>query len=163
MHSADGTVIRVTVFLGSLVLAAVTAAFPAAAQYGGGNQIESVRISSTLDPNAILITDVDVVFIFDEARLANFPETKSGWYSQKFMMRRNAGDAIRVVTTSVPQGFDYQDIILPEGHRNALRVLAFAQHQAQDTSPLDLTDMIRPMLEVDDFGLILSERDQVEQ
>jgi hypothetical protein len=69
-------------------------------------EVNSVFISSTLDPNAIIITEVDVIFIYDAQTAAKLPDTKSAWYSNKRKFTRDAGDKMDVVNIFVPQGFD---------------------------------------------------------
>ena len=39
-------------------------------------EVQSLFIQSLLDYNAILITEVDVVFVYDDSVLENFPTTK---------------------------------------------------------------------------------------
>ena len=41
-------------------------------------EVQSLFIQSRLDYNAILITEVDVVFVYDDSVLENFPTTKTG-------------------------------------------------------------------------------------
>ena len=40
-------------------------------------------VQSRLDYNAILITEVDVVFVYKDSVLENFPTTKTEWYANK--------------------------------------------------------------------------------
>ena len=41
----------------------------------------NIYISSTRDPNAIIITLVDIVFVYDQDIIAKLPPTKTAWYS----------------------------------------------------------------------------------
>lgn len=118
---------------------------------------ESVRIVSRLDPNAIIITEVDIVFVYDAQLAENFPATKQAWYSGKFMFTRNAGDKIDVVNTFVPQGFDAVNPPLPDRKNDALRVFVFAQHDASDTKAFDITEFGRALIEIDQFGIRVSD------
>lgn len=118
---------------------------------------ETIRIVSRLDPNAIIITEVDVVFVYDTQLAEDFPATKQEWYSGKFMFTRNAGDKIDVVNTFVPQGFDAVNPPLPERKDTAIRVLVFAQHDATDTKAFDITDFSRALIEIDQFGIRVSD------
>ena len=119
-------------------------------------QVESVEIRSRLDPNAIIITEVDIVFIYDRDLADSFPETKSSWYSGKFMYTRRAGDRIDIVNTFIPQGFDAVAPPLPDRRDQALRVFVIDQHDAADTPPYEITDMRRILVEVDPFGIRVS-------
>jgi hypothetical protein len=114
---------------------------------------ESIHIVSRLDPNAIIITEVDIVCIYDAALAADFPATKKDWYSAKFMLTRNAGDKLDVVNTFVPQGFDAAHPPLPERMGQALRILVFAQHDDSETPAFDITDFANARIEIDPFGI----------
>lgn len=114
---------------------------------------ESIHIVSRLDPNAITITEVDIVFIYDAALAADFPATKKEWYSAKFMLTRNAGDKLDVVNTFVPQGFDAAYPPLPERMHQAQRILVFAQHDDSETPAFDITDFANARIEIDPFGI----------
>lgn len=120
--------------------------------------IESIQISSRLDPNAITITEVDVVFVYDQSIVDNFPATKSQWYQGKFMFTRNAADGVDIVNTFIPQGFDYLDLNLPERKQQALKVYVFAQHDDSARPALDITDFRSVLIEIDPFGVVLSNR-----
>ena len=69
-------------------------------------EVQSLFVQSRLDYNAILITEVDVVFAYDESILENFPTTKTEWYANKRGFLESAGDNIDLVSVFVPQGFD---------------------------------------------------------
>ena len=46
-------------------------------------EAQSLFVQSRLDYNAILITGVDVVFVYNDSVLENFPTTKTEWYAHK--------------------------------------------------------------------------------
>lgn len=114
---------------------------------------ESIHIVSRLDPNAITITEVDIVCIYDTALAADFPATKQDWYAAKFRLTRNAGDRLDVVNTFIPQGFDAVYPPLPERMGQALRILVFAQHDDSETPAFDITDFANARIEIDPFGI----------
>lgn len=120
---------------------------------------ESIRIVSRLDPNAIIITEVDIVFIYDAELASSFPATKNDWYSGKFMFVRNAGAKIDVVNTFIPQGFDAVNPPLPDRRHEAVRIVVFAQHDASDTPAFDITDLANAVIEIDPFGIRVSSPD----
>ncbi|MCH7816600.1 MAG: hypothetical protein IIC60_08530 [Proteobacteria bacterium] len=119
-------------------------------------EINSIRVSSRLDPNSITITEVDIVFIYDADIASNFPSTKSAWYSGKFMFTRTAGAAIDIVNIFIPQGFDFVDAILPERKDQAIRVVVFTQHDDSKAQPIDITELVDVLVEIDPFGIIVS-------
>jgi hypothetical protein len=133
-------------------LLAVLASSPALA-------VESVFIQSRLDYNAILITGVDIIFVYDELSLQAMPETKTDWYSGKREFIEQAGDSADVVSIFVPQGFDSTMASLPERRNDALKVYVYGQHDASDAEPIDITSMNNVLVEIDQFGILVSSRD----
>ena len=123
---------------------------------------ETIRIVSRLDPNAIIITEVDIVFIYDTELAANFPTTKQAWYEGKFMFTRSAGDKIDVVNTFVPQGFDAVSPPLPERRNDARRIVVFAQHDASETRAFDITEFANALIEIDQFGIRVTDATQTD-
>jgi hypothetical protein len=118
---------------------------------------DTIHIVSRLDPNAIIITEVDIVCIYDAELAAGFPATKKDWYSAKFMLTRNAGDKLDIVNTFVPQGFDTVDPPLPERLKQAKRILVFARHDDSETPAFDITDYSGALIEIDQFGIRVSD------
>ena len=61
-------------------------------------EVQSVFVQSRLDYNAILITEVDVVFDYNDSILENFPTTKTEWYANKRSFLESAGDNIDLIS-----------------------------------------------------------------
>ena len=118
--------------------------------------VESVEIRSRLDPNAIEITGVDLLFLYDEETAARIPGTKSAWYANRRTLTRELGDAFDLVSTFIPQGFDSARPPLPERAASAIRVLVFAEHEASSAAPVDITNMTEVLIEIDPFGIRVS-------
>ncbi len=140
-------------FLWSLALLSVFFTVPVMAQ----NEINAIRISSRLDFNAILITEVDLVFIYDQRLADQLPTLKGEWYTQKYDLLRNGTSGLEVITIYVPQGFDSLDVNLPEQSTDALRVFAVGSHEALESPVHDLSNRNRVLVEIDTFGLLVSE------
>ncbi|MCG8415025.1 MAG: hypothetical protein MI746_12470 [Pseudomonadales bacterium] len=121
-------------------------------------EVRSVFIQSRLDFNAILITEVDIVFVYDQEILDSFPADKTQWYSNKREFIEEAGDSIDLVSVFVPQGFDSSMASLPDRRGNALKVFVFGQHDSSTRAPIDVTDMENVLVEIDQFGLLVSQR-----
>lgn len=113
----------------------------------------TIRIASRMDPNAITITEVDIVFIYDTELAVSFPATKKDWYAGKFMLTRNAGAKFDIVNTFVPQGFDSVAPPLPERMNEALKIVVFAQHDASETPAFDITNFSAALIEIDSLGI----------
>lgn len=120
-------------------------------------EINSIKIASILDPNAIIITEVDVVFVYDQEIADGLAATKSDWYSGKFMFSRRVGDKVDIVNTFVPQGFDSVTLTLPERHGSALRAVVFAHHDDGESPGIDILAMEDVLIEIDPFGIRVSE------
>ena len=117
------------------------------------NNLRSVFIQSLLDFNAILITEVDVVLVYDAATAAQMATTKGEWYAQKYDLLKDDPEELHVITTSIPQGFDSASLSLPENSAQAVRIFAVAYHEAQGVAIHDMTEMERSLIQIDQFGI----------
>lgn len=120
--------------------------------------LESVRITSRMDLNSILISGVDIVFFYDDSIAGTEPMSAFNWYSRKRQLRETQGERFDIVNTVIPQGFDSATPTLPTRHREAVRVLVFSEHQNPQSAALDITAMTHVLIEIDQFGLLVSER-----
>ena len=125
-----------------------------------GSAVASVVVRSRLDPNAILITEIDVVFVYEQALIAEMPDTKREWYSNKRSFTRRAGDGLDVVTLFVPQGFDSDRLSLPARRAVALSVLVCASHDSAQARPVDIASQRHTFIEIDPFGIRVGEREE---
>lgn len=122
-------------------------------------EVNEVQISSRLDPNAIIITEVDIIFVYDDEIVKDFPISKSSWYSGKRGFTISTGDKVDVVNVFIPQGFDSVSATLPARKAEARKVFVFAYHDDAQASPLDITDMSAVSIEIDPFGIVVSQLD----
>lgn len=120
--------------------------------------LESMRISSRMDLNSILISGVDIVFFYDDSIAGSEPMTAFSWYSRKRELRATQANAFDIVNTVIPQGFESATPTLPARHREAKRVLVFTEHQNPKSPAFDITAMRNVLIEIDQFGLLVSER-----
>jgi hypothetical protein len=121
-------------------------------------EVQSVFVQSRLDYNAILITEVDVVFVYNDSILENFPTTKTEWYANKRSFLESAGDNIDLVSIFVPQGFDSEMASLPQRRGQAIKVFVFGQHDSSTRPPIEITDFGNVLVEIDQFGILVSQR-----
>ena len=119
-------------------------------------EVNSIYISSKLDPNAIIITQVDIVFVYDQDILEKFPSTKTAWYSNQRRFISEAGDKIDLISVFIPQGFDSQSVSLPQRSNEVLKTFVFAQHDDSEVPPVDISFFERVLIEIDQFGIIVS-------
>ena len=122
------------------------------------SEITSIHISSRLDPNAITITQVDIIFVYDQATIDLFPTTKTAWYSTQRRFIADAGKSIDLISVFIPQGFDSETISLPQRESEALKVYVFAQHDDSEAPPIDITNLGTVLIEIDEFGILISEQ-----
>ena len=118
--------------------------------------MNSIYISSKLDPNAIIITQVDIVFVYDQEIIAKFPPTKTAWYSNQRRFISEAGDKIDLISVFIPQGFDSQSVSLPQRSKDALKTFVFVQHDDSEVPPIDISSFERVRIEIDEFGILVS-------
>lgn len=121
-------------------------------------EVRSVFVQSTLDYNAILITEVDVVFVYSEDALAMIPDTKSAWYGNKRQLLESSSESIDVVNLFIPQGFDSSMLSLPERRGKALKVFVFGQHDVSTRAPIDISAMENVQVEINQFGIVVTPR-----
>ena len=119
-------------------------------------EVNSIYISSRLDPNAIIITQVDIVFVYDQVILDEFPSTKTAWYSNQRRFISEAGNKIDLVSVFIPQGFDSQTVSLPERGSDSLGTFVFAQHDDSEAPPVDISFLERVLIEIDEFGILVT-------
>lgn len=127
---------------------------PLIAQASG---LERVFLKSRMDPNAITITEVDIVFLYDDALVPEFPDTKSRWYSMRRTLTRRFGDKMDIVSVFVPQGFDSETATLPQRSSDAVRVYVIAQHDEGGVPPIDVTERKDITVFIDGFGIIVTD------
>lgn len=120
--------------------------------------VNSVYIESRLDFNAILISEVDIIFIYDEALLDSFPKTRSEWSANKREIIEQAGSGMDLVSVFIPQGFSSEMASLPERRDEAVKVFVIGQHDSSTRAPIEITDYENVLVEIDQFGLLVSRR-----
>ena len=85
-------------------------------------EVNSIHIESQLDPNAIIITQVDIIFVYAQELIDSFPATKTAWYSNQRQFIADAGDRIDIRSVFIPQGFNSETASLPERGAKALKI-----------------------------------------
>jgi hypothetical protein len=110
-----------------------------------------------MDPNAITITAVDIVFLYDEALVDEFPKTKSRWYSMRRTLTQRYSDKMDVVSVFVPQGFDSETVTLPAQKGDAVKIYILAQHDDGSVAPIDITQRKDITVFIDGFGIIVTD------
>ena len=120
-------------------------------------EIESLHIVSRLDPNAITISNVDIVFAYDEETAARIPETKSRWYGNRRNFTRDESNDIDHISVFIPQGFDSASPPVPARASQAVRVVVFAEHDAADAKPVEITELTNVLVQIIPFGIAVGE------
>ncbi len=125
-----------------------------------GAEIERVFLKSRMDPNAITITGVDIVFLYDAALIDEFPQTKSRWYSMRRTLTQRWGDRMDIVSIFVPQGFDSETASLPQRRSDAVKVFVLAQHDDGAIAPIDITERKDVTVFIDGLGVIVADTEK---
>jgi hypothetical protein len=121
--------------------------------------LNSVNIKSHIDPNAIIITEVDIVFLYDQDLIEEFPMSKSHWYSMRRTLTQTWRDSMDVVSVFIPQGFDSDTAVLPKRKLDAVKVYVFGQHDEAGAMPVDVTNLSAILVTIDDLGIIVTNRE----
>lgn len=121
-------------------------------------EVDSIHIESRLDPNAIIITQVDIIFVYTQELVDAFPSTKTEWYSNQRQFIADAGDRIDLRSVFIPQGFNSETASLPERRSDALKVFIFAEHDASTAAPIDVTEYSDVLVAIDEFGIVVTRR-----
>lgn len=100
-----------------------------------------------------------MVFLYDQAAIDGLPQTKSDWESGKQAYLERMGDSVDLVSVFIPQGFDSEMMSLPERRDEALQVVVFAQHDSSTRAPIDISQRDNVLIEIDQFGILVSSRD----
>ena len=122
----------------------------------GFSDVNSIHVSSRLDPNAIIITQVDIIFVYDQDLLNTFPSTKTAWYSNQRRFISEAGDKIDLISVFIPQGFDSETVSLPERSLEAVKIFVFSQHDDSEAPPIEISSFQKVLIEIDEFGILVS-------
>ncbi|MEE3144162.1 MAG: hypothetical protein VX292_06910, partial [Pseudomonadota bacterium] len=62
------------------------------------------------------------------------------------------------VNIFIPQGFDSVMASLPARRAQAFKVYVFGQHDASSAAPVDITEIQNVLVEIDQFGIVVSRR-----
>lgn len=127
--------------------------FPEVFMASGSSQVESIAIRSMLDPNAVLITEVDIIFVYDRFLLNELPMNKTDWYSNKRRVTSQYKDSLDVVNIFIPQGFDSVEAILPVRRNEAVKAFVFAYHDDSKALSVEITHIANVKIEIDPFGI----------
>ena len=122
-------------------------------------EVNLIHIESQLDPNAIIITQVDIIFVYAQELIDSFPATKTAWYSNQRQFIADAGDRIDVRSVFIPQGFNSETASLPERGAEALKIFIFAEHDTSTAAPIDVTDFNGVLVTIDEFGIVVTRQD----
>ena len=121
-------------------------------------EVQSLFGQSRLDYNVILITEVDIVFVFDDEVLENFPTTKTEWYENRRGFLKYAGDNTDLVSIFVTKGFDSEITNLQQRRDQAVKIFVFGQHDSSKHPPTEITGSTNVPVEIDRFGILISQR-----
>ena len=108
------------------------------------NQIQSIELKTTLDPNYGSVTRVDVVFLLDADLIHSMPDVAADWHQGKPLFVARYSGSLLISSVKAPPLTNIR-IPLPDGHRKAVRVFAFVSGVNIDNR-LELTDYRNPQI-----------------
>ena len=63
-----------------------------------------------------------------------------------------------LVSVFIPQGFSSEMASLPQRRDEAVKVFVIGQHDSSTRAPIDITDYENVLVEIDQFGILVSRR-----
>jgi type VI secretion system protein len=88
---------------------------------------ERIQIFAEADANQSTATNVDLVFIYDQAALGVLPRTGPRWFASKEALMRGLATDIEVVAFEVATGMQV-NVSLPARSRSAIAVYSYANY-----------------------------------
>jgi type VI secretion system protein len=89
---------------------------------------DRMQIVAEPDANQSTATNVDLVFIYDQAALGVLPRTGPRWFASKEALMRGLATDIEVVAVEVPTGMQV-NVRLPARSRSAIALYSYANYR----------------------------------
>ena len=112
-----------------------------------GNQVETVGLKVNFDAQLQHAVSVDVVFIYDENLIAMLSNASAAqWFAEKKGYMANYGFNMDILHREIVPGYSEVISELPERHKDANAVIAFAFYPQNPNAKADLTELPTPWL-----------------
>ncbi len=111
------------------------------------NQVNSISVYVVPDSNIRYAINIDVVFIYQEVALTVLTTMNAqDWFKQKDALLSAYGNQIDLLQWQIINGFGDNQKSLPNAHKQAIAVIAFANYPDNPNAKADLTTVCNPWL-----------------
>jgi len=105
-------------------------------------EVRSIDIIADERANRSAATEIDFVFVYELDASALLPTDGPTWFRQRALLMAQLSRAIDVVPMHVPPLSPILTVDLPHRHKEAFRVVCFANYNAAGgTAPIELTSL----------------------
>ncbi len=111
------------------------------------NEVDSIFVYVAPDPELVHAVNIDVVFIYTDtvhAMLAGFDAIQ--WFEQKQGVISGYQTQLDILEWQMVRGYGEQAQSLPEDHKDAVAVMAFAYSQDNPNAKAVLTELSSPWI-----------------
>jgi len=122
---------------------------PSAAQ----NSIARIDIQPAAGLPEEFVSDVDVLFVYDNALLNQLPFTQFDWVSSKEEYLDRADDLLELLQFHIAADSESQMVPLPQRYSQAVAVLVFASHEDPVAEAIDITFETGILLQIESYGI----------
>ena len=118
------------------------------------NAVDSISVYVVPDPNIRYAISIDVVFIYQEVALTVLTTMSAqDWFLQKDALLSAYGNQIDLLQWQIINGFGDNQKPLPNDHKEAIAVIAYANYPPNPNAKADLTTLRNPWLIIENGEL----------
>lgn len=112
-----------------------------------GNEVESIALQVKFDAQLQHAVSVDIVFVYDDNLIALLSNASAAqWFMEKKGYMANYGINMDIIHREIVPGYSESIVELPERHKDAKSVIAFALYPQNPNAKADLTLLATPWL-----------------
>lgn len=119
------------------------------------NQVDSIAVYVKPDPELEHAVSIDVVFMYDDMIQTMLKEFDAiQWFEKKQALMTSYAPQLDVLQWQMVSGYGQKEKQLPEKHKDAIAVMAFAYYPGSPNTKAVLTDLETPWIVFDSDKLI---------
>jgi len=134
-----------------LLLLVISLVYPI--PFYGQNALVQISIQPATELRADFISDVDVLFVYDNALLNQLPFTQFDWISSKEEYLDRAGNQLELVQFRISAQTELQQVLLSQQQNQAIGILVFASHEDPVAEAIDITSETKILLQIESYGI----------
>jgi len=135
----------------SLFLLVISLAFPN--PFYGQNSLVQFSIQPATGLPADFISDVDVLFVYDNTLLNQLPFTQFDWISSKEEYLDGADNQLELVQFKITAQSELQQVSVSQQQNQAIGILVFASHEDPVAEAIDITSETKILLQIESYGI----------